>query len=110
MSEKIFVNGLISKDVPETAPEFILGKLSVKVSELSKWLNDNKGIADNDWINLTVMRSKITGKRYIEVDTYKPKTPVLDTVDYGDKVVPEGKGIDVSEFEDGAVNVDDNPF
>lgn len=104
MSEKIFVNGLISKDVPDTAPEFILGKLSVKVSELAKWLNDNKGLADNDWINLTVMRSKTTGKRYIEVDTYKPKTEQVET-----KSAPEGKGIDITEFT-GEVPVKDIPF
>lgn len=104
MSEKIYVNGLISKDVPETAPEFILGRLSVKVSELSKWLNDNKAIADNDWINLTVMRSKTTGKRYIEVDTWKPKTEQVES-----KTIPEGKGIDMTEFT-GEVPTKDIPF
>lgn len=98
MTEKIFVNGLISKDVSDTAPEFILGKLSVKVSELAKWLEENKGIAENDWINLTVKRSGTSGKRYIEVDTYKPKT-----------TIPEGKGIDMSEFT-GEVNPADIPF
>lgn len=80
LENKIFVNGLISKEVPETAPEFILGKMSIKVSELSKWLEDNKGIADNDWINLTILRSRNTGKRFIEVDTYKKEVKPLETL------------------------------
>lgn len=80
MTDKIFVNGLISKEVPETAPEFILGKMSIKVSELSKWLEDNKTVAENDWINLTILRSRTTGKRYIEVDAYKKEVKPLDTL------------------------------
>lgn len=70
--EKVFVNGLVSKDVPDTAPEWILGKMSIQVNELINWLEKNRKIQDdNGWINLTVKRSKNTGKRYIEVDTWK---------------------------------------
>ena len=93
---KVFVNGLISKDIPDTTPEFILGKLSVKVSEFIKWLEENKGLADNDWMNLTIMRSKSTGKRYMEVDTWKPKSTV--------QVV--GADDITAEFQQPVVNVD----
>jgi phage antirepressor YoqD-like protein len=78
--EKIFVNGIISKEVPQTAPDFILGKMSIKVDDLMKWLIENKSLCDeNGWINMTVMRSKSTGKRYIEVDTWKPTPSSVDT-------------------------------
>lgn len=73
-TEKIFVNGLISKDVADTAPEWILGKMSISVNELINWLEKNRKLQDeNGWINLTVKRSQKTGKRYIEVDTWKPE-------------------------------------
>ncbi len=100
---KVFVSGLISKDIPDTTPEWILGRLSVKMEDLYLWLRENKGMADeNGWINLTILRSKTTGKRYIEVDTWKPTkveapTPV------------EGKGIDMNEFT-GAVDTNDIPL
>lgn len=69
---KIFVNGLLSKDVPDTAPEFILGKNSIKVDDLINWLQENRHLADeNGWINTITKRSQTTGKRYIEVDTWK---------------------------------------
>jgi hypothetical protein len=78
MSEntKIFVNGLLSKDVPDTAPEFILGKNSIKVNDLIQWLQENRHLADeNGWINTITKRSQSTGKRYIEVDTWKREQP-----------------------------------
>lgn len=81
-TEKIFVNGLISKDVADTAPEWILGKMSISVNELINWLEKNRKLQDeNGWINLTVKRSQKTGKRYIEVDTWKPEKPVEEKKD-----------------------------
>lgn len=93
---KVFVSGLISKDIPDTTPEWILGRLSVKMEDLYLWLRENKGMADeNGWINLTILRSKTTGKRYIEVDTWKPtKTDAPATI------VNVG-GIDMRDFGTG---------
>jgi len=74
MADKIFVNGLISKDIPDTAPDYILGKHSIKVQDLINWLEANKHLADaNGWINTITKRSQSTGKRFIEVDTWQPK-------------------------------------
>jgi len=73
-TDKVFVNGLVSKDVADSAPSWILGKMSIKVNELINWLEKNRELQDdNGWINLTVKRSQKTGKRYIEVDTWKPE-------------------------------------
>lgn len=72
MADKIFVSGLYSKDVSDSAPDFILGKLSVQPSQLIAWLTNNRKLEDEKgYINLTVLKNR-EGKRYIEVDTWKP--------------------------------------
>lgn len=94
--DKIFLNGIISKDIPETAPAWILGKFSMNVPELKKWLDDNsQRLMDNGWINFVIKKSEKTGKRYIEVDTYKPVKPIetlpevkVDTGEVPTKDVP----------------------
>lgn len=69
--EKIFINGLISKEVDSKAPAFILGKHSIKVDDLITWLQtEGKKYAVNGWINTTTLLSK-GGKRYIELDLYE---------------------------------------
>ncbi len=98
--DKIFVNGLISKEVEATAPDFIMGKLSVSVEDLIKWLEvEGRNNATNGWLNLTIKKSKL-GKRYIELDTWKPtpKTEVVETKE--DTNIPdvEGEGIDLNEI------------
>lgn len=112
MAEKIFVNGFISKDVPDTAPDYILGKGSLHVESLVKWLQDNKGLAENGYINITTLRSKTTGKRYTEVDTYKKPVAVEEPkevaapVQTGGYTGPVGPG----DYDGTAVNPDDIPF
>jgi hypothetical protein len=113
-NETIFTEGIYLNKVADTAPSFIITNQSLHVDKLIAWLQANRKLAnEKGYINIVGMEGK-EGKRYFKVDTYKPKTPVLDTVDYGDERVkigiPEGKGIDVSEFGDGSVNVDDIPF
>ncbi len=69
--DKIFVNGMISNEVPETAPDFILGKGAFKVDDLINFLNSNKEYAVNGYLNYTILRSKTSGKRYVELDLYQ---------------------------------------
>jgi len=83
----IFINGLISNDVADTAPEWILGKGAINVPQLAEWLELNKALAnEKGYINYTVKRSKNTGKRFVEVDTYKavPKEDVQIQPDFSD--------------------------
>lgn len=70
MADKIFVDGLISKEVADTAPDFILGKLSINIDNLKAFLDKSKGYAVNGWLNATILKSK-GGKRYIELDLYQ---------------------------------------
>ena len=67
--EKIFADGFIFKK-DEQAPEFVIGKISVKVEEATEFLKKN---SNNGWVNLDVKLSQ-GGKHYIELNTWKPKS------------------------------------
>lgn len=66
--DKIFADGFLFKK-RETAPEWVVGSMSVKVDEAVGFLTAN---AKNGWVNLNVNQSR-GGKYYIELDTFVPK-------------------------------------
>ena len=66
--EKIFANGFLFKDKNEQAPEWVIGKMSIKVDEAIEWLNEH---ADGGWVNVEIKRAQ-SGKPYIELDKWKP--------------------------------------
>ena len=71
--EKVFADGFIFKR-RESAPEFIIGEISVKVDEAVEFLQKN---ANKGWVNLDVKLSK-GGKYYIELNTFKPEKKTED--------------------------------
>jgi len=68
MEEKIFANGFSFKR-NDNAPEFVVGRLSMKVDDAIEFIKANQ---KNGWINLDVKKAR-TGNFYIELDTYSPK-------------------------------------
>jgi hypothetical protein len=66
--EKNFADGFVFKR-NENAPDFVVGKLSVKVDEAIAWLKSN---TKNGWVNVDVKRSK-GGNYYMELDTWESK-------------------------------------
>lgn len=68
--ERIFVNGLWSYAIPESAPSHILGRHAYKVSEFIKFLEDHKQFAVDGYLYIDIKESK-TGKRYGELDIYQ---------------------------------------
>ena len=68
MEEKIFANGFSFKR-KDNAPEFVVGRLSLKVDDAIEFIKQNQ---KNGWINLDVKKAR-TGNFYIELDTYSPK-------------------------------------
>lgn len=68
MEEKIFANGFSFKR-NDNAPEFVVGRLSLKVDDAIEFIKQNQ---KNGWINLDVKKAR-TGNFYIELDTYTPK-------------------------------------
>lgn len=66
MSDKTFANGIIFTYPSDKAPEFVIGKISIKKSEFMPFLESQTG----DWVNLDVKLSK-TDKIYCELNTWK---------------------------------------
>lgn len=64
--EKNFAEGFVFKR-NEKAPEFVVGKLSVKVDEAITWLKNN---TKNGWVNIDVKKSQ-KGNFYMELDTWE---------------------------------------
>lgn len=65
--EKIFADGF-SFSRNENAPEWVVGRLSMKVDDVIAFLkkHENKG-----WVNLNVNTAR-SGNIYCELDTWKP--------------------------------------
>lgn len=66
--EKIFADGFIFKR-NEKAPEFVIGRMSIKVEDAVAFLKQHQ---DKGWVNLGVKQAR-SGNYYIELDTFKPK-------------------------------------
>lgn len=66
--EKIFADGFSFKR-NENAPDFVIGRLSLKVDDAISFMkeHDKRG-----WVNLNVKQAR-SGNYYIELDTYEPK-------------------------------------
>jgi len=67
-NDTIFAKGLIVKR-RDTAPEYVLCSLSVRVEEFIEFLreHDNEG-----WVNIECKVSGSTGKLYASLDTWRP--------------------------------------
>ena len=70
MSENNLPKGIYFKLPHEKAPDFVKGKISIKVVEALEYLQD-KFKADQEWLNLDIKVSK-QGKGYLAVDNWKP--------------------------------------
>jgi hypothetical protein len=66
--EKVFADGFIFKR-REDAPDFVIGRLSIKVDEAIAFLRQNE---KNGWVNLDAKYGR-SGNPYLELDTYEGK-------------------------------------
>jgi hypothetical protein len=69
--EKVFANGFSFKR-RENAPEFVVGRLSLKIDDAMAFVKENM---KDGWINLNVNQAR-SGNYYVELDTYVPKDEV----------------------------------
>lgn len=65
--EKIFAKGFSIKRT-EGQPSFVIGRMSVKVSEAIEFLKEH---AENDWVSIDIKESA-EGKIYCQLNTWKP--------------------------------------
>lgn len=65
--EKVFADGFIFKR-NEKAPEFVVGRLSMKVDEAIEFIKSNQ---KNGWVNLGIKQAR-SGNYYVELDTFEP--------------------------------------
>jgi uncharacterized protein YgbK (DUF1537 family) len=66
--EKIFADGFSFKR-NENAPDFVVGRLSMKTNEAIAFLKKHD---QNGWVNLSVKTAR-SGNHYVELDTYVGK-------------------------------------
>lgn len=66
--ERIFADGFIIKR-KETAPEFVIANISIKVDEAIAFL---RKFEKSGWVNLGAKKGR-SGNMYLELDTFEPK-------------------------------------
>lgn len=86
--EKVFVDGLRFERPREGAPEFVKGRIGIKVADLQKFLEDHG--KSQEWLNADLLENR-EGKLYFQLNTWKP-TPKVE----GEKPdYPEGPSGDI---------------
>jgi len=69
MSDKIFADGIYF-DRRENAPEFVIGRLSMKVNKVKPFLDAH--VNEKGYVNMNILMSR-SGGYYIEKDNWQPK-------------------------------------
>jgi len=67
--EKVFAKGF-NFTRRDNAPDWVVGKLSLKASEAIEFIKQNAG---TEWLNLNICQSK-NGNFYVELDIWKLTT------------------------------------
>ena len=67
--EKIFADGFSFKR-NEKAPDFVVGRLSMKVEEAAAFIRQHE---KGGWVNLNIKTAR-SGNYYVELDTYESTT------------------------------------
>ena len=88
--EKVFADGFSFKR-KENAPEFVVGRLSMKVDEAIGFMKANE---KNGWVSIDVKQGR-SGNYYCELDQYEPKKQ-----DEAAKPVSKPKAKQIDEEED----------
>ena len=68
--EKIFASGF-SFSRNEKAPDWVVGRMSIKVDDAIAFLQEHKN--EKGWVNVNVKKARKTGNHYVELDTYQPQ-------------------------------------
>jgi hypothetical protein len=66
--DKIFADGFSFKR-QENAPDFVVGRLSMKVEDAIAFMKQHTKAG---WVNVNIKTAR-SGNHYVELDTYEPK-------------------------------------
>jgi len=77
-AETIFSRGIWFKKPHEKAPDFVRGKIDIKVDEIIPFLEKNKN--DKGYVNLDLLKSKEKGTLYLVVNTFKKEEPKAEEI------------------------------
>jgi hypothetical protein len=67
--EKVFADGFSFKR-NENAPDFVVGRLSIKVEDAVAFMKENQ---KNGWVNISIKYGR-SGNPYCELDNFDPTT------------------------------------
>jgi hypothetical protein len=81
MSEINFARGFYFDEPKDTAPEWVVGKVSINKQQFLGWL-EKQGTNDKGYVRLDVKRSK-DGKIYAALDTWQPQGARSEAREYG---------------------------
>ncbi len=94
--DKIFAEGFSFKR-RDNAPEFVVGRQSIKVDEAVAWL---KSHAKNGWVNLDIKKAR-GGNYYCELDTWEsPNTNTNNNTTANTKVTKKAEVLVEDEIDD----------
>lgn len=90
----IFIGGMFLNKVSDKAPDFIITNQSIHMETLYNWLKENKNLADEKGYIRIVGKESKGGKRYFEVDQWKPTS--VEAPQASSTPAVEGRGYDGS--------------
>jgi len=109
-TETIFPEGFYLNKVSDSAPSFIVTNQSIHRKKAIEWLTAHQNLEDEKGFIKLVGKESKEGKRYFQVDTWKPSP--RDGATAPSPSISAGQGMaDVArEFKNGEVNPADVPF
>jgi len=69
MSEKTFPKGMMFYSRKDNQPEFVRGRLAIKVDEFKQFLDEHE---KGGWVNIDILNSK-QNKIYLALNDFEPK-------------------------------------
>lgn len=69
-NENIFASGIFFEKPHENAPDYVKGKVSIKIDEFITFLKAN--VNEKGYVNLDMKKSKEKGHIYFQLNDWKP--------------------------------------
>ena len=98
MSETILADGIFFDKPREGSPDFVRGRVSIKVEQAVAFLQKN--VNDKGYVNLDLLKAKEGGKLYFKLNNYTKPAISSVTDDARSKI----------EYPEEDINPDDRPF